>query len=467
MKMEKNAKRKEKKLTRAKRHDERRAKRDRARRSRPKARMQRQEAKELKNAARAARRNERKLKQAAPVKPEEEKSKKPVDPFYNKEVRIMMVKALTRASFKPVEKRKVIQSERRATSAGQSSGWKPGKNPAASELPQGRKPKKLTNSTVTQLLKAAMKLTSENREERSEEGSSEVEETKADEVGKLNSSDPSRQGGAGEEYLKQQDGVLLEDLGPDLTSESEQHKETKAHGDLKGGATESYGEDQTYAEMFLTAIGRAQLPLRLDEDTIGDGNCFPRAMVQQFQRPQVKLFLQSRGINIPDYMSLRRKVVHFARRNMHTRQFQTMRENYDFTQENLAEDETPRTWEEYWQAMLVDREWPDNFFIQACAWYLQMNIVIVYAGHATPEKPIHPIEGTFNSAKTGPTLLVGHITMQHYQSLLPLEEDRSLPTYLAPAAMNSTLEDVLNALGKAGAGSQVRKSGYCYFLFAF
>ena len=160
-------------------------------------------------------------------------------------------------------------------------------------------------------------------------------------------------------------------------------------------------------------------------------------------------------------------MVHFARRNMHTPQFQRMRENYDFTQENLAEDETPRTWEEYWQAMLVDREWPDNFFIQACAWYLQMNIVIVYAGHATPEKPIHPIEGTFNSAKTGPTLLVGHITMQHYQSLLPLEEDRSLPTYLAPAAMNSTLEDVLNALGKAGAGSQVRKSGYCYFLFPF
>ena len=265
-----------------------------------------------------------------------------------------------------------------------------------------------------------MKLTSENREERSEEGSSEVEETKADEVGKLNSSSED---------------------------EAEQSKETKAHGDLRGGATESYWEEQTYSEMFLTAIGRAQLPLRLDEDTIGDGNCFPRAMVQQFQRPQVKLFLQSRGINIPDYMSLRRKVVHFARRNMHTRQFQTMRENYDFTQENLAEDETPRTWEQYWVAMLVDREWPDNFFIQACAWYLQMNIVIVYAGHATPEKPIHPIEGTFNSAKTGPSLLVGYITNQHYQSLLPLEEDRSLPTYLAPAAMNSTLEDVLNALG--------------------
>ena len=41
MKMEKNAKRREKKLIRAKRHDERQAKSDRAKRSRAKARMQR------------------------------------------------------------------------------------------------------------------------------------------------------------------------------------------------------------------------------------------------------------------------------------------------------------------------------------------------------------------------------------------------------------------------------------------
>ena len=39
--MEKNAKRREKKLIRAKRHDERQAKSDRAKRSRAKARMQR------------------------------------------------------------------------------------------------------------------------------------------------------------------------------------------------------------------------------------------------------------------------------------------------------------------------------------------------------------------------------------------------------------------------------------------
>ena len=38
---------------------------------------------------------------------------------------------------------------------------------------------------------------------------------------------------------------------------------------------------------IMNAISRCQQPLRLDEITRGDGNCFPRAVVQQCRRPEV------------------------------------------------------------------------------------------------------------------------------------------------------------------------------------
>ena len=290
MKLEENVKKGQKKLARAKRHDAKRAKRERTKRSRPSARKARQEAKKLRDVARAGRRKEKKQEQEASAEPEEEKSKRPGDhknPFYNEEVRQMMVKVLTRASFKPVGKRKGVHSERRENSGGQSPGWKPGKSPVASEEPQVRKPRKMTNSTVTKLLKAAMKLTADNREERSEEESSEekgvktdeveetkageleekkadevedneaaeVEKMKADEVVQLNSSDPTseetepgssvqeffkQQGGAGEEFFKQQGGA-----GEEFFKQ-------------KGGADEEYFKQQGLADKeFLKQQGGA------------------------------------------------------------------------------------------------------------------------------------------------------------------------------------------------------------------
>ena len=118
---------------------------------------------------------------------------------------------------------------------------------------------------------------------------------------------------------------------------------------------------------------------------------------------------------------------------------------------------TPRTWDEYWSDMLVNGKWADDTFIQACAWYTNMNIVIVSAGHATPEQPFYAMEGTFATETTGPTLLVGYINGNHYQSLLPLQEDE--PEYLSQAAIDKTLRDTLQTLGfemaKLKQGSQV------------
>ena len=67
--MEKNLKKKEKRLARSKRHDEKRAKSKRTKRSRLSARKARQEAKMLRDVARAAMRKERKLKQIEAERP--------------------------------------------------------------------------------------------------------------------------------------------------------------------------------------------------------------------------------------------------------------------------------------------------------------------------------------------------------------------------------------------------------------
>ena len=173
------------------------------------------------------------------------------------------------------------------------------------------------------------------------------------------------------------------------------------------------------------AIQHAGLHLKLDADTPGLGNCFSVTMVQQFRRPPVHLFLKSRGIIITSYMVLKRNVKDFVFSHMHTQKIQDLKASFEMSQKSMAEenkDLKPRTWDEYWSDMLLDGQWADDTFIQACAWYTNMNIAIVSADHATPEQPFYYLEGTFATKTTGPTLLVGFVR-EHYQSLLPLQED--------------------------------------------
>ena len=245
----------------------------------------------------------------------------------------------------------------------------------------------------------------------------------------------------------------------DTSSEDEADQRTKVYGELKGGAG-PYEVVLSATELMRRAIQQAQLQLKLDRETPGLGNCFSVAMLQQFQRPQVKLFLQSRGMTISSYMQLKQNVEHFVKTHMHTTKMKDLKANFEMSQRNMALENRqlkPRTWSKYWKDMLKDGEWADDTFIQACAWYTNMNIVIVSAGHATPEQPFYAMEGTFATETTGPTLLVGYINGNHYQSLLPLQEDR--PEFVSKPAIDKTLHDTLQALGFAMAklkqGSQV------------
>ena len=253
--------------------------------------------------------------------------------------------------------------------------------------------------------------------------------------------------------MRRVDPSLTESSGaetPYLADDDEEvSRAAHVYGELKGGAG-LYEEDLSMTELMRIAIQNAQLQLKLDADTPGLGNCFSEAMLQQFQRPQVKLFLQSRGMKITSFMQLKKEVVQFVRTHMHTEKMKNLKENFELSQRNIAKENPhlkPRTWSKYWKDMLIDGEWADDTFIQAFAWYANMHIIIVIAGQANSEEPFYTMEGTFSSETTGPTLLVGYINGNHYQSLLPLQEDRSRPEYLAQPAIDETLRETLQKLG--------------------
>ena len=551
--MEKNEKKEQQKLTRARRHDERRAKRERAKRSRRNVRKARQEEKRLKDATRAARRKERKQKEMLETTVELEserklKSKKRAKPEPSL-VDDKVKSILTRASIRPVGEKKVIQGQRTARSTG--SGWKPGKSLVASELPQLRKGKKLTNSTVTKLLRAAMKATAKIREG-SDEKSPEVGAAKEDL--QFNSSEAPRalsckeflfeaeQGPALKEFLNNQVGsqsVLIEDIGSDLTSDAEMmtseselergehedrsspkqkqkrykkraaknlrlwHESSDEEEDLEterrseasarpepttadltessseaeltettDDDTDSAGSDEdvqvnlrsssmqggawqepiTGADMIKMAIDQAGENLILDKPTRGDGNCCSRALVQQCQRPPVKLFLQSRGVTIQDLMQLKENVAQFIYENRNTEKILYLRRMFEYSEMNIHhEGMKRRNWSQYWYDMKQDAGeernsarwkdyWADEIWLKAAAYYLNLNVHIIWAGDDTGGRLVSDVDGDWSPVdEEKPTLYLGYIVNAHYQSLLPRAEHHPTPAYLLPEAIDNAM----------------------------
>ena len=518
MQMDKNVKKEQQKLTRARRHDERRAKRERAKRSRPNVRKARQEEKRLKDSTRAARRKERKQKEMLETTVELESEKKlkskkrakPEPSLVDDKVKSI----LTRASIRPVGERKVIQGQRTARSTG--SGWKPGKNLVASELPQLRKGKKLTNSTVTKLLRAAMKATAKIREG-SDEKSPEVGAAKEDL--QFNSSEAPRalsckeflfeaeQGPALKEFLNNQVGspkqkqkrykkraaknlrlwdessdeeedmeterrseasARPEPTTADLTESSSEAELTETTDDdtdsadsdedlqvnlwsssMKGGA---WQEPITGANMIKMAIEQAGENLMLDKPTKGDWNCCSCALVQQCQRPPVKLFLQSRGVTIQDLMQLKENVAQFIYENRNTEKILYLRRMFEYSEMNIHhEGMKRRNWSQYWYDMKQDagqernsarwkNYWADEIWLKAAAYYLNLNVHIIWAGDDTGGRLVSDVDGDWSPVdEEKPTLYLGYIVNAHYQSLLPRAEHHPTPAYLLPEAIDNAM----------------------------
>ena len=174
----------------------------------------------------------------------------------------------------------------------------------------------------------------------------------------------------------------------------------------------------------MTVVNKLNLPLITDRITEGKGNCFPIAILDQCKRPEVlsKLPASTKKIvlknNNDGQMQLRIAVKKFIKTSDHrnTTQF---RINY---QENVATANN-ENWDQYWHRMTQDKVWADYIFIQATAWFLKHDIMIVTTSN-TNENPIITISGNIEDESIpcpGATLTLGSKSNSHYQSLLPIE----------------------------------------------
>ena len=260
---------------------------------------------------------------------------------------------------------------------------------------------------------------------------------------------------------------------PNLTDTSggeEEKSQVKNLGTMKGGARQTYQEPITYADQLKLAILKAQERLVLDEPTPGLGNCCSCAFVQQCQRPPVKLFLRSRGLNINHFMQLKKNVADFIQANSNHPKIQNLRLNFELSQFNLhheGEGVRKRGWRQYWSDMQKDATkvqgrhwlecWGDDIWLQAAAWYLNMDVHIIWAGDDTEGRIFSNIDGNWSPvAGDKPRLYLGYIVNEHYQSLLPLVEDQCRPANLAPQAITTALGDALETVkAKLTEGNQV------------
>ena len=199
------------------------------------------------------------------------------------------------------------------------------------------------------------------------------------------------------------------------------------------------------AQQIEEIIRQTELPFKLDDITVGDGNCFTRAVLQQCQRNPVKNYLRSRMVNLRNYMELKKNVCQFMMKESNVPMLREFKVRFEARQgEARLRGEHAHTWNQYWMTMAKDGEWVDAVFVQATAWYLYSDIHLIPTATATKENPFFTINGnyTFETASCpGPALLLGYNSNLHYQSVLPIDEHRRVQ-FLDPQTIDSVLNDV-------------------------
>ena len=181
-------------------------------------------------------------------------------------------------------------------------------------------------------------------------------------------------------------------------------------------------------------IQRCNLQIKLDEKTQGYGNCFPNAILQQCRRHEIQTWLQDhkpRAI-VHHHLTLRRRVTNFALKSRHPTiiDFKT---KYD----QILKQDNQKSWTEYWNEMTQEGTWVDYLFVQVCAWYLELDMLILTTT-STPINPFIFISGNFHNIPasiSGPPLLLGNYTNVHYQSLLPVNQNQNIEERQQPASV--------------------------------
>ena len=140
-----------------------------------------------------------------------------------------------------------------------------------------------------------------------------------------------------------------------------------------------------------STIQKCKLQLKLDNPTEGYGNCFPNAIVQQCQRPEIQDWLLEKKpwAMVKSQQALRRQVKNFALKSAH----KTIHE-YKTNYETILR-QTDETWNVYWDKMGQDGTWVDSVFVQLTAWYIGLDIKILTTS-SKPENPFIIVSGDIN-----------------------------------------------------------------------
>ena len=180
--------------------------------------------------------------------------------------------------------------------------------------------------------------------------------------------------------------------------------------------------ERNIANEIMETVNRLQLPFRLDQLTEGRGNCFPISIMQQCRRPEIfsqlksipKMLLKHRA----GHSALRYNIKQFIMKSKHPR-IARFRAQYEET-DGIVNQET---WLQYWTRMTGNGTWVDVWFVQATAWYMQLDIWIIATSN-TENSPYIEINGNIEDDTrpcNGPIITLGTKSNCHYQSLLPTE----------------------------------------------
>ena len=187
---------------------------------------------------------------------------------------------------------------------------------------------------------------------------------------------------------------------------------------------DTWRTEQKIAEEIIDAVKRLELNLKLDRLTEYRYNSFPIALLQQLKREDIYIQLNQELKKLADEMDtklLRKEIVSFIKSSSHRR----IREFKIEYKESSEAEKMP--WNKYWDQML-NPSWTGHWFIQAAAWFMNLDIDIVKIESDKPNR-LFKVSGMLDSSdgeanmnrkEIGP-LFMGQKTDIHFQSLLPMD----------------------------------------------
>ena len=143
-----------------------------------------------------------------------------------------------------------------------------------------------------------------------------------------------------------------------------------------------YNESLVYKELLensrilaadiMTNIRRLGLNFILDKVTLGDGNCFFRAILQQLKRSEVYSTLPGEVkifVDKEDHFGLRKWVKKCVFASNHER----------VQEDTLQPFLNGIPWDDYWSDsyMMKNGFWVDDPMVRCTAWFLKMDLMII------------------------------------------------------------------------------------------